>query len=354
MSENNNSEEKQGRKFNNEQYQMLLDFSDVEDMAGWNEWREANREPLLLEGAEFRRGAYLRGADLTNARLKGAILREAKLKKAHLEHARLENADLYNAELKEAYFYKANLKDADLRYAKLEQASLNKANFKKADLTFAHLEGAELKEAHLEGAIFKGVAVDGKTLIWDCEDSQKTDFTGVGLDSARINPKLKERLKNNIRKMKWRDYCHAKAKKFEKKWPWYNFWKNKWCVKLRRSWVLLFWQISAYGSSTTEIVKWFWAWALNFALIYLAWGHIRPPGIIHNLMDTSPCLSAMRSIYFSVVTMTTLGFGDMHALKGSYAGYFFLSLQVLIGYALLGALIVRFGILFISSGPSQD
>jgi len=326
MPENNNSKENQDRQFDDEQHMMLLRCSEEKDITEWNEWREANEKtPILLEGAWLPK-ANLEGVNLRKARLKGANFKEAKLQGANFKEAKLQGAHLEHARLQ------------------------------KADLTFAHLEGAELKKVNLKDAIFKGVTVDGKTLIWDCDDrdSEKTDFTGVGLDSARISPILKERLKNNIRKMKWQDYCHAKAEKFEKKWPWRKFRKNRWWIKLMRKPVLLFWQISAYGSSTTEIVKWFWAWALNFALIYLVWGHISPPGIIHNLMDTSPCLSAMRSIYFSVVTMTTLGFGDMHALKGSFCGYLFLTIQVLMGYALLGALIVRFGILFISSGPSQD
>ena len=342
MSGNNNSKEKQERQFDEDQYLMLLRCSEEKgiteweekQIAEWNEWREANEEtPILLEGANLR-CSNLEGANLRNSDLKGADLRNSDLK----------GADLRNS----------NLKGAKLWYSNLEDADFSNANLEGADFSNANLEGAEIRRADLTDAIFKSVIVDGKTLIWDCNDSPKTDFTGVGLDSARISPMLKERLKNNIRKMKWQDYCHAKAKKFEKKWPWYKFWKKRWWIKLKRKPILLFWQISAYGSSTTEIVKWFWAWALTFALIYLAWGHISPPGIIHDLMDIRPDLSAMRSIYFSVVTMTTLGFGDMHALKGSFCGYLFLTIQVLMGYTLLGALIVRFGILFISSGPSQD
>jgi cytochrome b561 len=60
----------------------------------------------------------------------------------------------------------------------------------------------------------------------------------------------------------------------------------------------------------------------------------------------------LRSLYLSVVTMTTLGFGDMHAAQGSVAGHILLMIHVITGYVILAALIVRLGILF-TSVPSK-
>ncbi len=59
-----------------------------------------------------------------------------------------------------------------------------------------------------------------------------------------------------------------------------------------------------------------------------------------------------RSVYFSIVTMTTLGFGDIKARRNSTAGQFIVVAQVVCGYLLLGALITRLGILFAAGGPS--
>ncbi len=50
--------------------------------------------------------------------------------------------------------------------------------------------------------------------------------------------------------------------------------------------------------------------------------------------------------------MTTLGFGDMYANKGSIAGHVILAVQVILGYVLLGALITRFAVLFTAGGPA--
>lgn len=47
-----------------------------------------------------------------------------------------------------------------------------------------------------------------------------------------------------------------------------------------------------------------------------------------------------------IVTMTTLGFGDIRAAPGSVPGYALLTLHVIFGYVLLGALVTRLSILF--------
>ena len=104
--------------------------------------------------------------------------------------------------------------------------------------------------------------------------------------------------------------------------------------------------------------------AICFAMVYYIWGAIdyyvfnvtRHPGIVANLFidqqNPVTCwLVPLRSFYFSIVTMTTLGFGDMYANTNNYwlavlCGHLLLGLQVLMGYCLLGALVTRFAVLF--------
>lgn len=91
-----------------------------------------------------------------------------------------------------------------------------------------------------------------------------------------------------------------------------------------------------------------------------------PPGIVNDLdiepeinqqMSRLDCIDYglelfLRPIYFSIVTMTTLGFGDMYARKGSWIGHFLLTVQVILGYVLLGAMVTRFAVLFTAGGPA--
>jgi hypothetical protein len=99
--------------------------------------------------------------------------------------------------------------------------------------------------------------------------------------------------------------------------------------------------------------------ALFFAALYSIFVCLSPPGIVSNL-EVEPhlplwhyfVLLILRPIYFSVVTMTTLGFGDMYANAQSIWGDILLTFQVILGYVLLGALVTRFAVLFTAGGPA--
>ena len=132
---------------------------------------------------------------------------------------------------------------------------------------------------------------------------------------------------------------------------------------------MLFWLLSDYGRSTKRLIFWFIAAAVVFAGLFFFCcyydinycGIRKDPGIVANLfvgdMQHSPPGPPgpvlLRVLYFSIVTMTTLGFGDMHANPSSYWGHILLSLQVLIGYVLLAALVTRLAVLFTGSGPES-
>ena len=299
MNESKEKEQsKPERKFNQEQYDMLKRCSKKKDMTEWNEWRKENpNEEILLEGA--------------------------KLYKAHLEEANLSE--------------KAHLEGANLVGAHLEGAELQEAYLERAILHGAHLEKAKIAGTHLHKTDFERAIVDGETLIWDCEIDRDTDFTGVALEQARVEPKLMPLLKYNIRRKQWE--------------RWYTD-----HPKLKHLVCPFFW-MSDYGKSTGRIILTFFGLAILFAIIYYIWGCVKPPGIIENLFEDShgpvqSWLVPIRAIYFSIVTMTTLGFGDMYANAHNLGGHLLLIVQVLLGYVLLGALVTRLTVLFTGVGPA--
>jgi len=101
-----------------------------------------------------------------------------------------------------------------------------------------------------------------------------------------------------------------------------------------------------YGKSTGRIIAVFFVLAFFFALAYFLF-----PNLV-TYKDGAALRDFWHAAYFSVVTMTTLGFGDIHASPGSWAGQLALMLQVILGYVLLGALVTRFAVLFQAGGPS--
>lgn len=370
MSENSQPKENQKGQFDEDQYKMLLRCSEKRDMIEWNEWREANEEtPVLLEGAILKE-THLESANLTKAHMEGTNLvgthmEGAKLMGAHLEgsafiFAHMEGANFINAHLEGANLMLAHLEGVDFTSAYLEGAELTGAHLESADFTGANLEGAELTSAHLEGARLWGTnlkgadckmsVLDGKTLLWICKIDEETDFTGTGLESARVEPRLKVNLQAKIRRKQWEEW-YEEGSKFKQQY-------KKLIVKP-------FWWVSDYGRSTGRIVGCFFCLSFIFALFYYLIGVIDGQGIIANLfidhntpngnsVFISPYIVPVRAVYFSIVTMTTLGFGDMYAQAGSSLGHILLTIQVLVGYVLLGALVTRFAILFTSSGPEKD
>ena len=71
--------------------------------------------------------------------------------------------------------------------------------------------------------------------------------------------------------------------------------------------------------------------------------------VYHNVGDIR---GFWHALYFSVVTMTMLGFGDIAANPDCWAGQTLLMIQVILGYVLLGALVTRFAVLFTAGGPA--
>ena len=373
-------------KLDAEQYEILLRCSQMKDTTEWNQWRKQNpRKDIFLEGARLKgahleganlKGAHLEGADLSDAYLKGADLSNCHLKGAHLRHAHLEGSYLYHAHLEGAYLYEtymegadlsnchledaalvqchledaslssAYLSGADFRRAHLDHANLCYTHLENANLKYAHLERAFLVKAHLENANFEQAIVDGSTLFWECYVDRNTNFRGVSLDSARIDTGTKQLLEYNTRRMNWEQWYEEHP-------------------RLRLP-VKAFWQISDYGLSTNQIIKIFFKLVILFAAIYYVWGSIDYylmdikdyPGIVSNLfVDRHEVtvvwwLVPLRTLYFSIVTMTTLGFGDIYASAHSFWGHILLSVQVILGYVLLGALVTRFAVLFTAGGPA--
>ncbi|MFA5423947.1 MAG: pentapeptide repeat-containing protein [Phycisphaerae bacterium] len=344
----NKSESGQGKeelRCDEEQYKLLKECSDNGDITPWNKWLEQNPDKeIWLQGAYFL-GANLQGADLRRANLLSANFEKANLQAAELTLANLESACLMKANLQEVRLIVANLKDALFMEANLENAVLYNAN----------LIGCKIVSADIKGADFQRAIVDGETIIWECKVNRHhgrekgTNFHGVGLNSIRIDAATKQLLEYNIRRMNWEKWYEGES-------------ENKLIFTMRKfltSPVRLFWSMSDYGLSTMRIIGTFFLLALLFAAIYANCAHFCPPGIVDSL-TVEPhfplwhyfLLLILRPVYFSVVTMTTLGFGDMYAQKQSIAGHLLLTFQVILGYVLLGALVTRFAVLFTAGGPA--
>lgn len=315
------------------------DVADL-DSGRWNELR--SHAP---DGQIMLRAAELMGAELFGMNLENAFLAFADLRGSNLMGARCHRAFMSQAKLTRAFLAGATLTRADLSYARLKEANLERADLRRAylrgarlqdaDLTAAKFQGAKLPHARLQGTKAKEVVMDTETLLTGIHVDKDTYFAGVGLDNTRLAPEKKAHLRYNIRRKGWE--------------KWYE---HNWLRKTV-GWGILrpLWAISDYGRSTSRILLVFLLLSLFFAALYTGVPHLVQVNNDHSsvtqtLAQYERPYRFVRATYFSVVTMTTLGFGDLAANPEYSWSNVVLSLHVLFGYVLLGALITRFAIMF--------
>jgi len=324
----NSKEEKpkSEHRFSRKQYDLLKSSVQDGNITKWNQWRENNPSvPIELDGQDFRgwnlAGAYLYCSKTYNPFEGPKLDGEVYLRGTQFDMANLDRARFDYAHLEGSSFYLANLKGADFGHAWLQGASFALAIVDNSTIFWGPPSKREIKPGHVIETM-----------------NRYTNFIGVPLENVRIDPTTKQLLEYNIRQMNWKEWY--------KEHP-----KLKWPIKF-------FWWMSDYGLSTGRIIFTFFGLAIIFANIYYHWGRIFPPGIIGNLfIDRSGIvipwqLVPLRTLYFSIVTMTTLGFGDMYAYPTSWTGHILLMVQVILGYVLLGALVTRFSVLFTAGGPA--
>ena len=343
MNEAKKDDNKKERRFSQEQYNMLKRCSEKMDMTEWNEWRKKNpQQEIWLEGKHFVGEFYLKGADLHGAHLKNATFIKANMQGSDLRLAILQGADMYGARLEETNFDHAELSNtlfstaylngALVNSAVLENAGFGGAHLNNTNFSYSVLKGAYFDETFLQEAVFEQAVVDGVTSFWNCKVDRKTDFRGVALYSVQIDPGTKQLLKYNIRRMNWEEW-YKKGSVIER--------------GAKRLFVQSFFKISDYGRSAGQIIVVFFGMAVVFATAYRLW-----PEFVLFYGKEAGFESWWHALYFSVVTMTTLGLGDVAANPESWKGLTLLMLQVILGYVLLGALITRFAVLFTAGGPA--
>jgi uncharacterized protein YjbI with pentapeptide repeats len=343
-----------GARCDVDQRRMLMRCSRAKDPTEWNNWRSAHLdEQVWLCGIDLPK-ANLARANLAGAHLEGSVLAAADLERSILSDACLDGCVLWQANMRAARMWRvrfvgatlwrARLQRSQLPYARLDNATLRETDLRDTDLSNAHLEGSVLEQARLEGARLNDTQlhdanlqfalIDAGTRLSGCGVNRNTDFTGVGLDAGRVEPGLRQLLDYNVRRKRWREWYH----------------KGTLGTRIVKRLVIApFWWMSDYGIATSRILLTFAFLALAFAGIY----YWRPEWLEGLNSDHGP-LSALHALYFSLVTMTTLGFGDIHARPDVWQGQVLLMIQVTLGYVLLGALVTRLAVLFTEGGPAAE
>lgn len=245
-----------------------------------------------LGGAELL-GAQLDGVELSNANLSRAGLLEASAVEAVFFGARCEGASFNGADLTRAEFRAADLIGAGFINCDLTGANFTTANLRGGDLSEAILEGASFHEADLQGARLRKVT-DYATSDWINADITDADFTGAWNVRRHIQDV------NYIHEFRTQSRSHEML---------YYLW----------------WVTSDCGRSLLRWTLWSCLIAFVYAVAYtradIDWG-------VHD--------GPISGLYFSVVTFTTLGFGDV--LPKSTGAEALVMSEVILGYLSLGGM----------------
>ena len=252
--------------------------------------------------------ANLEASELTGADLSDANLEQANLKGAGLGMANMSKARFFKANLSHATLTKANLQEADLRCAILESARIREANLEQADFSFAEMEGADIYQCKVKKAAFTDADLRNANLS-GLTDFTKADWVGAdmrGVDFAGAYLLRRFAMDQNYIK-EFRESSQMAGYV-------YHIW----------------WFTSDCGRSVGR-----WLGIIGFLALLFA-GLYTQVEISYGMHEDSWFMP----IYFSIVTMTTLGYGDV--LPVSTAAQIISMIQVMISYIMLGGLLSIF------------
>ncbi|PCI37431.1 MAG: hypothetical protein COB46_13505 [Rhodospirillaceae bacterium] len=252
------------------------------------DWKGVN-----LSGANFSRADLRESQILQGPRNDKGFCKISDCSKANFSHANLTNVDLN----------KAILFDVDFSHAILRNVDFGKANMGGADLSDADIGKANFDSSYISGVKYNG----------SFRKSEYVKFKGIRIENSYGSPVFKRFSQDQDFLC---EYCDKS--------PWlFNLWYySSMCGRSMGAWVL-----------------WSFVIAILFGVIYSNYP------ILGLFSCISPDLNlsgrgGFTPYYFSIVTFTTLGFGDV--TPQNLAGEIWVTLEVIIGYVMLGGLISIF------------
>ena len=280
--------------------------------------------------------------NLADLDLSGIDFFRTNLRRANLKMSNLSDAELAEANLSEAALYKCKLRSAVLQEANLSNADLSSCDCTGADFRGADLRGANLSGAILVGANFSGAKLNNAVLA--DADLTLANFTSANLDQADVTRVHYGGFKSMrgkyygirgvdnsfgnavfVRDAKDQDYIDTLH---ETVLAMPNGFRRSADLFLLKAWSLI-----DHGRSLLKVGIYAMIISAIYGLIYtcdiaFGWG----------MMDYSNSAGTwFTPFYYSLVTYTTLGFGDVTA--DSLIGEMLVISEVVAGYFTLGLLL---------------
>jgi len=257
-----------------------------------------SRKNILLAARSVKglAGRDLKKADLSQLDLSGAHMFDACMEGANLVGANMANCDLTHCNMRSADLTKANLTGARLWNADLSGANLTECDLTKADLWNVKLFNVKLWQANFEMA--KSISMRSFSSKAGLFDSVKINETGpVQAEDSYRNLKAYFMARGMYNDASWASF---KEKVMER-------------LVLKKSGNLNYFPslamsaLCGYGEKPFRIVSASLFAIILFALFFFSYGAIESAGGLASTLRWSDYL------YFSTITFTTVGYGDIVA-----------------------------------------
>jgi len=290
----------------------------------------ADLSGLDLSGTDLS-GADLSGADLSRSRLLGACLKGAVLHGACLDDAEFLGSDLSGVNLSEASAARVGLGKTDLRGATLFALRAEGASF-----SGSQLQGADFRAAQLQGARFREARLD--EVVMENAGLREAEFVDAEVPGASFrNSDMREARLRGLQGYSSADWVGADVRNVDFAGAWLvrrhildeNFLSEfRSQSAFHEKLYFLWWLTSDCGRS---LFRWS-SFAFSVAIVYSVIFSFPFVGIDYGEHGT-----VLSPLYFSIVTFTTLGYGDV--LPTSLTGQVLVITEVVLGYVGLGGLL---------------
>lgn len=256
-----------------------------------------------VKGANFSK-VDLSGLDLSKTDFSGANLSRANLSNSNFFDANLQNAELLGADLSGADLTSANLEGSDLTRSYMEGARAWHANLKNANLIEANLNRADFWNAHLFNTRLWRTDIKGAISISKASFRAKL---GRFISDYKINESGFLSSEDSYRTIK--QYFLVNGRYDDASWASFKEkTMNRKLLKKRRNpgYIpsLVMNLLCGYGEKPYRIILSSFFVIFSFAIAY------KLMSAVQLASSAGYKMSFIDHIYFSIVTFTTVGYGD--------------------------------------------
>lgn len=244
-----------------------------------------------------------------NSELTGAIIVESNFSNSHMQHAGFGSATIkssifFDAHLEHTTFTSSCIESSDFRCADFTDARIREAQLLQCDFTHAKMLNCNVSLSNVDGSNFNEVLLGGSRVraISGFESAQ-----WIGTDIRDINFAGAYQLRRYIQD---ENYIFEFKNRSKSHFFYYLIWK-------------------ATSDCGRSLSRWIVLILLQIALFTFIYTMVK---IDYGLYETP-----ISPFYFSISTMTTLGYGD--AIPVSWIAQMCTSTQVVLGYVMLGGLL---------------